>query len=169
MKMKNFFTAVKLTLLVLVGLSIIQSCSSSKNATSNLTNLSTAEVQNMVDAHQFKFVAETVSPLRGRFRTLTTRYDVSVSKDSVTSYLPYYGRAYTAPLDPSQGGIKFTSTDFSYDASHDKSDKWNVLIKPGTGQDVQQLNFTIFSTGSATLSVTSNSKEPISFNGHIEK
>ncbi|MEP7253114.1 MAG: DUF4251 domain-containing protein [Ginsengibacter sp.] len=167
--MKKFFTVIKLTLFVFVGLSIAEGCSPSKNGTSNQAHLSLAEVQNMVDAHQFKFVAETVNPLRGRFRTLTSPYDVTVSRDTVTAYLPYYGRAYTAPLDPSEGGIKFTSTNFSYDVSHSKSDKWNVLIKPGAGQDVRQLNFTIFSTGAATLSVNSNSKEPISFNGHIEK
>lgn len=166
--MKRFITILKLTLIILCGAVVFSACSSSNKIMSSQANLSASEVQNMIDAHRFRFVAETVNPLRGRFRTLTTPYDVVVSKDSVVAYLPYYGRAYTAPLDPSQGGIKFTSTNFTYDVSN-KNNKWNVLIKPGAGEDVQQLNFTIFSSGSATLSVNSNSKEPISFNGHIEK
>ena len=41
---------------------------------------------------------------------LSPYYYLKVSKDTVVAYLPYFGRAYTAPADPTEGGIKFTST-----------------------------------------------------------
>ncbi|RZK15705.1 MAG: DUF4251 domain-containing protein [Pedobacter sp.] len=36
-------------------------------------------------------------------------YDFRVTKDSVVAYLPFYGRAFSAPYNPNEGGIKFTS------------------------------------------------------------
>lgn len=166
--MKNNFCSIKLLLIMFTGLFIFSSCSSTKNASSYQGDFSGSDVKNMIDAHKFTFVAESVSPNRGRFRMLTSRYDVKISSDSLVSYLPYFGRAYTAPIDPSKGGIQFTSTDFSYDVTNNNSDKWNLSIKPKSG-DVRQLNFTIFANGSASLNVTSNSREPISFNGHLQK
>lgn len=167
--MKNNILFIKLLLILFISLSVFSSCSSTKNTSASKNDLSPTTVKNMIDSHHFTFVAETVNPLRGRFRNLTSRYDVTVSPDSLTSYLPYFGRAYTAPIDPSQGGISFTSTNFFYEANIDKSNKWNVVIKPRDKQDVQQLNFTVFGNGSASLSVTSNSRDPISFNGHLQE
>ncbi len=166
--MKSNFLSLKALLIIFTSLFIFSNCSSTKKPSSYQGDLSASDIKDMVDSHRFTFVAESVNPNRGRFRTLTSRYDVRVSSDSLVSYLPYFGRAYTAPIDPSEGGIHFTSTDFSYDVTNNGSDKWNLLIKPKS-QDVRQLNFTIFGNGSATLSVTSNSREPISFNGHLQK
>jgi len=109
-----------------------------------------------------------VNPLRGRSRTLTSEYDVKINNDSLVSYLPYFGRAYQAPMDPSQGGIQFTSTSFSYEVNANGKNGWDVIIKPKDYQDVQQLSFTIFDNGSATLNVVSTQKDPISFNGNVE-
>lgn len=58
-------------------------------------------VQASLDAKNFVFVAQTMSPLRGGLRQLTSYYDLRVSNDSVISNLPYFGRAYVAPMNPS--------------------------------------------------------------------
>lgn len=167
--MKQYFRVIKLSLIFLSFTTMLLSCSSTKQTSSYKSDLSAAEIKNMIDSHGFIFVAESLNPLRGRFRTLTSRYDVAVSQDSLSADLPYFGRAYSLPIDPSQGGIKFTATKFSYDVTQPKSNKWNVTIKPQDGGDVQQLNFAIFDNGSASLSVSSNSKDPISYNGHLQK
>lgn len=166
--MKNNILTIKSLLILFISLFIFSNCSSTKNTSGYKNDISAVTIKNMIDSRHFIFVAETVNPVRGRFRNLTSRYDVTLSSDSLISYLPYFGRAYTAPIDPSQGGIQFTSTDFSYEVTHDKSDKWDVVIKPKDRQDVQQLNFAIFENGTASLNVTSNSRDPISFNGHLQ-
>ena len=127
-----------------------------------------AAFKNMVDSQQFVFVAQSVNPLRGRFRNLTSEYDVRVSQDTMVSYLPYFGRAYSAPIDPSKSGLEFKSTDFSYSVTPRKKNGWDVLIKPKDYRDVQQFRFTINENGSANLDVTSISRDPISFNGYIK-
>ncbi|HEY9343091.1 MAG TPA: DUF4251 domain-containing protein [Hanamia sp.] len=140
-------------------------CTSSKKVTA----IQPGDVNTMIDAHEFKFIAERVTPLRGRMRHLTSSYDVTVKNDSLVSYLPFFGRAYQAPMNPSEGGIQFTSTQFSYEVNADKKNSWNVIIKPKDQQDVQQFLFTIFDNGTATLNVTSTNRDPISFYGNIQK
>ncbi len=154
---------------LLIGLFAFSNCTSTKNTGNGNNTSSATSVKSMIDSQNFVFVAEMVNPLRGRNRQLTSPYDVSVSHDSLVSYLPYFGRAYIAPLNAAEAGIQFTSTNFSYNTTQLKSNKWNVTLKPNDVHDAAQLNFTIFDNGSASLMVTSNSKDPISFTGHLKQ
>jgi len=164
MKTKNIRSFLKFSAIAVLLSALLFQCSSSKKTVS----LNADDVKNMVNNKEFIFVADRVNPLRGRSRTLTSEYDVKINNDSLVSYLPYFGRAYQAPMDPSQGGIQFTSTSFSYEVNANGKNGWDVIIKPKDYQDVQQLSFTIFDNGSATLNVVSTQKDPISFNGNVE-
>ena len=60
--------------------------------------------QQIVESKNYIFKAESVNPQRGRFRYLTSaEYDLVVTSDTVIAYLPYFGRAYSAPINPSEG------------------------------------------------------------------
>ena len=126
-----------------------------------------AAIKDMVESQNYVFKAQTAMPMSGPTRQLTTDFDLKVTKQSIISYLPYFGRAYTAPMDPSKGGIQFTSKDFDYTLTPGKKDGWSVLVKPKDYRDVQQMTLSISSTGYATVQVTSTSRQPISFNGVI--
>jgi len=126
-----------------------------------------AQIKSLVDSQNYVFIAQSAMPMSGRVRQLTPDYDLKVTKSSIVSYLPYFGRAYTAPIDPTQGGIQFTSKDFEYTAHPRAKGGWDVLIKPKDYRDVQQMSLSISSTGYATLQVTSTNRQPISFNGII--
>ena len=125
-------------------------------------------MQKKLDTRQFVFVAQTVIPQRGSLRQLTSTYDLKVSNDSLVCNLPYFGRAYTAPIDPSSGGFNFVSTSFDYTVKPRKKSGWDVLIKPTDKKDVQQMLLNVFANGSASLQVISNSRQPISFNGNVK-
>jgi len=127
----------------------------------------TARIKSLIDSQNYVFKAQSAMPMSGRTRQLTSDYDLTVTHSQVVSYLPYFGRAYTAPIDPSQGGIQFTSKDFDYTVTEGKKGGWNVQIKPKDYRDVQQLSLSISSSGYATLQVTSTSRQAISFNGII--
>jgi hypothetical protein len=163
--------------LLLAGVSslvIILSCSSQKTA------VNTTPVSQLVDKQQYTFVAREVFPMEdSRYNPrlmlpggsnlyhLTSRYDLRVTPDSVIAYLPFFGRAYTAPLDPSEGGIKFTSTKFSYKKSMRKNN-FEIEITPQDNTEVRSLFLTISQSGSASLRITNLNKTPIAFNGDIE-
>jgi hypothetical protein len=129
----------------------------------------TTTVKNMVESQQYVFKAQFASPTSGVSRSLTSDYDLTISKNAVISYLPYFGRAYVAPIDPTHGGIMFTSNKFEYKKENSKKDGWDIMIVPKDASDVQKLYLHISSDGYATLQVTSTNRQPISFNGYIEE
>ena len=126
--------------------------------------LDTAIVRQKVEAKRYTFVAQTALPMRGRTVQLTSLYDLRVTSDSVIAGLPYYGRAYSAPINPSDNGINFTSVSFDYQAKYRKK-RWEIKIRPKDNQTVSEMNLTIYSNGKASLQVISNNRQPISFSG----
>ena len=124
-------------------------------------------VQELLETKNFVFKAESVNPARGRYRQLTSEYDVVVTPDTITTFLPYFGRAYSAPINPADGGIKISTHKFEYSVKKGRKDRWDVSVRPKDSQEVQDLFFTIFSNGRATLRVNSVNRETITFNGHI--
>ncbi|PWV56061.1 DUF4251 domain-containing protein [Chitinophaga sp. S165] len=132
------------------------------------TNDKQAAIEKMITARNFVFKAETVLPSAPTInRQLTSDYDVKVSPDTVISFLPYFGRAFNAPMDPTKGGIQFTSTKFEYNQTARKKGGWDIAIKPQDTQDARLLSFSISENGYASLQVISNNRQPITFNGYI--
>jgi hypothetical protein len=128
-----------------------------------------ARIAAMVDSQTYVFKAQSATPLSGRLKQLTSEYDLTVTPTVVVSDLPYFGRAYTSPIDPSQGGIQFTSKNFEYTKTPRKKGGWDVLIKPKDVSDVQQMILTIFENGYGTLQVISTNRQQISFSGNITR
>lgn len=126
-------------------------------------------IKNMIDSQHFVFIAQTVNPLRGGFRQLTSEYDVEVAGDTLVSYLPYFGRAYDPPYNPTESDLSFNTNHFSYLVSPYKKHGWTVTIKPKNVNGVQQYIFTIYDDGTANLNVNSISRDPISFSGFIQQ
>ena len=156
-----FFLLITLSIPVL----LFTSCTS----TQKIAPLETGEAFKLVDLHQFTFVADNVSPMRGRTRYLTSDYTITVTKDSLMSYLPFFGRSTQAPMNPSESGIQFISTDFSYQISDGRSEQKEITIIPHDRRDIQQLHFVIFDNGTGSLNVISTFRDPISFNGHLRR
>jgi len=127
----------------------------------------TPATKNLIEAQRYTFKAQTANPAAGRTRQLTSEYDLKVYQDTVIAYLPYFGRAYSAPVDVTDGGINFTSMKFEYNVSKGKNNRWEIIIKPKDANDVQELSLTVFENGKADLQVRSNNRQPISFNGYI--
>ena len=127
-----------------------------------------SNVKAMIDAQRYVFKAQSAQPTRGRLVQLNSDYDMAVLTDTIRAYLPYFGRAYSAPMDGRGGGIDFTSKDFDYTVKNRKKGGWDITIKPKDVTDVREIYLTVFSNGSASVRVSSNNKEPISFNGYIE-
>lgn len=125
------------------------------------------EIAELMHSGAYTFEAQRAMAQNGFSKILTSDYTLSVSKDTVQANLPYFGRAYQAPMDPSKGGIQFTSTDFEYKISRTKRGMWNVKIQPKGHQDVMQLNLSVSGSGFATLQVISLNRQPISFYGKI--
>ncbi len=126
-----------------------------------------AKIKSLIESKRYVFIAERALPVTGRNVQLTPGYQLEIKGDSLISDLPYFGRAYTAPIDPSKGGFQFTSPDNEYSTEAKKNGTWYIVAKPKDSRDVNQFALDISKTGRATLQVISNNRQPISFNGYI--
>ncbi|ANE52729.1 DUF4251 domain-containing protein [Flavisolibacter tropicus] len=124
------------------------------------------DIKQLLDSKEYIFKAQQVTPSRGGARQLTSEYDLRLLGDSLVAYLPYFGRAYSAPIDIKESGLQFTSTNFGYELSTRKKG-WDVVMRPKDVSSIQQLVLMVSSSGRATLQVTSTNREPISFNGQV--
>ncbi|MCX2573308.1 DUF4251 domain-containing protein [Pedobacter sandarakinus] len=106
----------------------------------------------------------------GMINLTGSQYDLRVTKDSVVAFLPYFGRAFNAPTNPSEGGIKFTSKDFSYKESTNKKGARTILINTKDNKrENYRLTLNVSTNGYATLVATGNNKQPITFNGYLNE
>ena len=127
------------------------------------------QTKELITSKRFVFNAESVLPSGGRLRILNSGEQVDLNGDALTTDLPFFCRAYSAPINSSEGGFHFTSTDFDYNVKERKRGGWDVSIKPRDNSDVRQLYLNVSPGGAASLQVTSNNREFISFNGHIQE
>lgn len=160
---------IKLTKLLIASLwtlSLFSSCGSSQSIVEKQQK--TVRIKENVLAATFTFQAVRAHPMEGQPINLTSSYDLKVSKDSVQAYLPYFGRAYVAPIYPSEAGIKFTSTKFDYQMVEGKRDgSWTITIKTLDTPRTMTLLLTVWDNGSAQLSVHDPDKQRIFFDGSL--
>jgi hypothetical protein len=152
-----------ITLLLLTTTFAIESRAQNKKAEK------VANIKKEISAQQYTFIADYVTPLRGQTRQLNAGdYDLRVTKDSLIAYLPYFGQAYfDVPYNPTDGGIKFTSTKFDYHLKEKKKGGWSVQIVPQDTKNIDKIYIDISQDGFASLSVNSNNRDEISFNGYL--
>ena len=120
----------------------------------------------IVESQNFVFTAEVANPARGGTRQLSAGYDLTVTKSNIVAYLPFFGRAQTLPVDAAGGGIRFTSTNFDYKVVA-KRKSWQITIVIKDVPNVQQLFFTVYNNGKASLDVLNIHRDDISFRGYI--
>lgn len=123
-------------------------------------------VEHLIQSKNFVFTVQNVYPMGGMVNQMMTGFDLRMIGDSMITYLPFFGRAYSAPYG--QGGaFNFTSTKFEYTVKQRKKGGWEILIQPRDHRDIQQMNFTVAENGYASLQMTSNSRQPISYTGYL--
>ncbi|HEV7331431.1 MAG TPA: DUF4251 domain-containing protein [Flavisolibacter sp.] len=127
-----------------------------------------ATLKSLLQNKNFTFRAQSAWPLQGTVVQLTAGYDVKVLQDSLNTFLPYFGRAYTGGYT-TENGIKFISKKFDYKLKEKQKGGWELSIRPTDTRDVTELTYSISTNGYATLQVISNNRQAISFYGVVEK
>lgn len=145
-----------------------------------------ATTTRIVDEKSYVFVATNAMPMNstdinnimnkmpgvntgGNISLNGSSYDLQVSPDSIITYLPYYGRAYSAPMSNDEGGYKFKSKSFTYKTTKRKKGGWEIEISTKDVKDNVRMNLSLNENGYGTLSVISNNKQSISYNGYLSE
>ena len=128
-----------------------------------------AKVKKTVDSGRFQLVMNQAHPMSGRMITLTSEYTLDLSGDSAISYLPYYGRAYSAPMNSAEGGIKFSEpVKEKKVVFNEKNKSYTISFKVKGKEDTYQFFITLWLSGYSSVSVTCNNRQPIDFSGEIQ-
>jgi len=120
----------------------------------------------LIDSKTFVFNARSANPMKGRMINLTSSYDIKVKNDSVFSYMPYFGVAYSASYGSNEGPMTFEQPIESYNMEPEKSGYF-IKIKVKNKIDTIDLAFHVSENGSATLTALSTNRQSITYYGDI--
>lgn len=126
------------------------------------------DITQAVESRRYTFEPTSATPASYKMINLQPGYYLKISPDTIKAYLPYYGRSYSAPMDPTKIGIDFTSTNFDYNVDT-KKDRWEIKIKPKDANSNYEMFLTVGNTGYTSLRVFDNNRQNISFYGSISE
>ncbi|GHT63736.1 hypothetical protein FACS189451_10790 [Bacteroidia bacterium] len=161
MKRINLFLTGIISLTVLVQIS----CSSSKTA---VDEGKAEKVKQQIESLHYRVSVDYMSPAQGASRHLTSSYSLSVQGDTLISYLPYFGKAYNIPYGGGNG-LNFTASLFDYSLSFNAKGTALISFRAHSESDVYLYNIEIFNNGNASIRVSSNNRQGISFSGRLEE
>ena len=123
-------------------------------------------VQKALDERRFCIDVNYMNPMRGRGRALTTPYSLTVRNDSVLSYLPYVGQAYSVPYDGGKA-LNFSAPISAYEMKEGKRGRKNIKFTTSNDEDTYIYTLTVFPNGSTSIHVQPTRRQSISFNGEM--
>ncbi|MDN5397533.1 MAG: DUF4251 domain-containing protein [Chryseobacterium sp.] len=155
-----------------------QSCSSQGS-------LDSKTVDALVNSEEFTFYAQRANPMNyevinvmGSIQNAPSarmlqldgeNYTIELKKNNLEVVLPYFGRLYNASYNTANNSYRFTSKDFTVTKSQNKKGNWTVKIKPADVGNVDEINVEVFKNGKAFVSMRSNDRQPITYDGYVSK
>jgi hypothetical protein len=125
------------------------------------------EIEALIDSKNFVFEAQKAIPQGGRLLNLDyNTYFLKFNTEKTTCDLPFFGRAFNVAYG-GDGGIKFEGVPENIQIEKKKK-SYTVKATVKGKDDTYSLMFSIFYDGGASLSVTSNNRASISYDGEIE-
>lgn len=123
-------------------------------------------MKELIDSNRFVISVDKATPSKGKMRILSSDYTFEMHGDSVNSYLPFFGRAYSVDYGSTDGGIKFDELYQDY-TKKEKKGRYEISFKVRTTKDTYDVNLSIGFSGYASIGIRSNNKSYISFGGQV--
>lgn len=151
------------SIFVIFILFVTVACSSTKVTTEEI-----AQNTEMVQNNDFTIDVYSANPLRGKTVNLSYGYSIRIHNDSAYAFLPYFGVARIAPIGL-ESEIKFADkmTNFTM-KSNKKQTGWDIRFKTRSGVTGYDVFLNVFDNGTASISITPDSKDQISFIGRLK-
>jgi Domain of unknown function (DUF4251) len=160
----------KIALILLLSLILTSGFSqekSKKELKEEQTRAKQLQIETLVNSKDFIFVARFAMPMGGKQINLTSNPNyVKFHPDLLEGYMPFFGKAYSGIGYGGDATIKFNAKPEIYNFEKKKKNfQINATVKGDN--DVYKLSLTVSFEGSATLSVISNNRASISYQGEI--
>jgi hypothetical protein len=125
------------------------------------------QIEAMVNSKEFVFVARYANPSGGRQVDLTTNPNyVKYNPELLDGDMPFFGRAYSGAGYGGEGGIKFKDKPKTFTVEKGKKN-FQIDAEVRGESDTYRLSLSVSFEGSASLSIISNNRGTISYQGEI--
>ena len=151
---------------VCLALVMLSGCATSEERAARAAEQS-AKVKTALTERNYKISVDRMYPMKGSSKNVSYGYSVEVRNDSLISYLPYFGRAYSVPYGGGKG-LNFSERIGSYEEALLKNGKHHIEIGVTNEEDTYLYTIDVFDNGNSTIAVQSRQREPISYAGRIE-
>lgn len=166
----------RLALLLIPVALLFQNCSSQTNY------LEPAVVKQITEKNEFTFMALRAVPSGAdvnnimmnlpprtstRMLELSYGYTLSIKNGVLTADLPYFGRVFNPSYGLENQGMKFTSRDYNLEKKQGKNGAISYTIRPNDVNRVMMVYVDIYKNGKSYVSINSNDRQPISYDGYI--
>ena len=110
---------------------------------------------------------QQMTPRQGGLRTVSYGFSLEVKGDTLVSYLPYFGRVYSAPYAGSGKGLNFTERIRKYTDEQPKPGLRRVRVKVANEEDTYLFTISVYEGGQATIDLQARERESVSYSGEL--
>ena len=125
-----------------------------------------AFVGKCIDDRHYKIDVSMMNPRRAPSKVLSGSWSLEVKRDTLDSYLPYFGRAFE-PVFGETKVLNFDAPIQSYEDSGLTKGIRTIRLRVDNSEDIIEYQLVITDDGYATIDVHPRKREDISFSGQI--
>lgn len=163
--MATLRTTTGKTALTLALASALAACGAAARTTDGPQAAGTAPAATPPDSLRITVALATTQ--RGSTIPLTADFFIELRGDSVTAQLPYFGRAYVAPMG-TDNVLHFATRIIGFSAARGDGGAERMEFKARTVEDLFRFRITIHADGQAEVDVYPQRRDRISFDGNTE-
>ena len=153
-------------IVVAVLLSVLAACATKQERAERLAQ-TRQSIMEALAKRQLRIEVRSMNTMRYGSRIVTPDFFLELRGDTLRSYLPYLGVAHQAPMASPSEGLNFETVMKSYHQSNPKPDLARLEIEAKTKEDFFVYHIEVYYTGKAFISVQSQHRDPISFDGEV--
>lgn len=127
----------------------------------------TQVIKQKIESKQFTIDVNRMVPMTGRSRSLTSDYSLKLKGDSVVSYLPYSGEAYSIPYGGGKG-LDFEAPIKDYSLTWGKKGVAVIKFNARTNEDNFSFRIQLFDNGSSSIQISPVNRQSITFYGNLD-
>ena len=159
---------MKLTRWIVVALllSVMAACATKQERAERLAQTRQSIMEALAN-RQLRIEVRSMNTMRYGSKIVTSDFFLELRGDTLRSYLPYLGVAHQAPMGSPSEGLNFETVMKSYQQTNPKPDLARLEIEAKTKEDFFVYHIDVFYTGKAVISVRSQHRDPISFDGEV--
>lgn len=126
------------------------------------------QVAHALNARDYKIRVRTAYPARGASIPVTPDFYLAVRGDSIDSYLPFFGRAWSPLPYGISKGLNFEGRIRDYNIKQVKKNMARIRFVVKNEEDLYKYQIEVYDDGGSTIDVQPQKRERMRYDGEME-